>query len=74
MKEKKMNINDLENYLCDGTKVEDMLESDFDLFRVDELKQSYGRNDDMRLNRDFASYKRMKEDEFRQECKRREGY
>lgn len=74
MKEKKMNIVDLENKITDGIRIEDMLGSDFDSLRIDELGRSYSRNDDKQLDVDFRSYSKRKEEEFRQECRKRDGY
>lgn len=74
MKEKKMNIVDLENNLCDDIRIEEMLGSEFDLLRVDELNKSYNRYEDNQLDVDFRSYSKRKEEEFRQECRKRDGY
>lgn len=74
MKEKRMNIIDLENHLCDGIRIEDMLEPKFDSLRIDELNESYNRGEDKRLDEDFRRYSKMKEEEFRQECRKRDGY
>lgn len=74
MKEKKMNIVDLENNLCDGIRLEEMLGSEFDYLRIDELEQSYSRNEDTRLNRDFKNYFNMEVEKERQRIRKEEGY
>lgn len=74
MKEKKVNINDLENNLCDGKRIEDMLDSGFDSLRSDELGQSYNRNEDARLNRDFKNYFDKEVEKERQRVRKEEGY
>lgn len=74
MKEKKMNIDDLENKITDGIRIEDMLGSDFDSLRIDELGRSYSRNDDKQLNRDFDNYFRMEVEKERQRVRKEEGY
>lgn len=74
MKEKKMNIDDLENKITDGIRIEEMLGSDFDSLRIDELGRSYSRNDDKQLNRDFDNYFRMEVEKERQKVRKEEGY
>lgn len=74
MKEKKMNIVDLENNLCDGITLEEMLGSEFDYLRIDELEKSYNRNEDARLNRDFKDYFDREVEKERQRRRNEEGY
>lgn len=66
MREKKMNIEDLENALCDGVTIDEMLGIEADILRVDELHSSYERDEDRRLNNDFRDYRVAKEEEWRQ--------
>ena len=65
MREKIMNIKDLEDALSDGTTIDEML-GNADVLRIDELHSSYERGEDIRLNRDFQDYKTAKEEEWRQ--------
>ncbi|WP_418683752.1 hypothetical protein [Alistipes putredinis] len=74
MKEKKISIEKLEDCLCDGIKIDEMLGSGFDLLRVDELEQSYTREDDIRLNNDFRDYYKREEEKERQRIRQQEGY
>lgn len=69
MKEKKMNIKDLEDALYDGATIDGMLGIEADVLRVDELHSIYERSDDLRLNDDLQTYRRIKADEFRQRNK-----
>lgn len=69
-----MNIVDLENNLCDGIRIEEMLESGFDSLRIDELGRSYNRNGDAQLNRDFKSYFDMEVEKERRRVREKEGY
>lgn len=54
--ERKINLNDLENALCDGVSIDELLDNNFDSLYVKELNCSYGRFDDKILNEDFKSY------------------
>ena len=74
MKERKMNIVDLENNITDGIRIEEMLGSQFDLLRSDELGQSYNRNEDERLNRDFKNYLDKEIEKERRRVRKEEGY
>ncbi len=74
MKERKMNIVDLENNITDGIRIEEMLGSQFDLLRSDELGQSYNRNEDERLNRDFKNYLDKEVEKERRRVRKEEGY
>ncbi|WP_302592617.1 MULTISPECIES: hypothetical protein [Bacteroidales] len=65
MREKIMNIKDLENALSDETTIDEML-GNADVLRIDELHSSYERDEDIRLNRDFQDYKTTREEEWRQ--------
>lgn len=69
MREKKMNIKDLEDAIYDGLTIDDMLGIEADVLRVDELHGVYERGENIRLNNDFRVYQRIKEDEFRQKNK-----
>jgi hypothetical protein len=71
MKEKKMNITNLEKLLCEGSKIADMLEPEFEALRVDALGQSYTLNEDVKLNNDFKRYTERKAEEMRQEIKKK---
>lgn len=71
MKEKKMNITNLEKLLCEGSKIADMLEPEFESLRVDALGQSYTLNEDVKLNNDFKRYTERKAEEMRQEIKKK---
>lgn len=65
MREKIMNIKDLEDALCDGITIDEML-GNADVLRIDELHSSYERGEDIRLNRDFQDYKAARAEEWRQ--------
>ncbi len=66
MREKIMNIKDLEDALCDGITIDEMLGITADVLRIDELHSSYERGDDNRLNNDFRDYYTAKAEEWRQ--------
>ena len=66
MQDKIMNIKNVEDALCDGITIDEMLGIDADVLRIDELHSSYERGEDLRLNRDFQDYKTVKEGELRQ--------
>ena len=74
MKEKKMNITDLEDLLCDGTKIADMLESEFESLRIDTLGKSYLRGEDVQLNIDFKNYFDNEVEKERRRVRKEEGY
>ncbi|MBQ4279967.1 MAG: hypothetical protein IJC16_08460 [Rikenellaceae bacterium] len=67
MTEKKIDINTLENYLCDGMSIQNILdmEGPFEALRVEALQQTYMPGEDMRLNTDFRVYRRKEEEKFR---------
>lgn len=56
MKEKKISIADLEECLSDGGTIDEILGSDYNCLRVDELNRSYNRDEDAELNKDMRDY------------------
>lgn len=66
MREKIMNIKDLEEALCDGKTIDEMLGINADILRIDVLHSSYVRGDDIRLNNDFRDYYTAVVEECRQ--------
>ena len=57
MKNRSININDLENYLCDGISISEILdEGRYDALLVLEWNETYFPNEDKRLNRDMRHY------------------
>lgn len=57
MKQRSININDLENYLCDGISIREILdEGCYDALLVLEWNKTYFPNEDKRLNDDMRSY------------------
>lgn len=68
MREKKISIKDLEVNLCEGVTIDEMLGSDYDCLRVDELNRSYKRGEDAELNNDFRDYFNMKNKEESQKA------
>ena len=51
-----INLKDLENALCDGVLIDELLDNNYDSLFVKELNRSYGRLDDKILNEDFNSF------------------
>lgn len=74
MKERKMNIVDLENNITDGIRIEEMLGAEFDYLRIDELGRSYSRSEDKQLNRDFKNYYDREAEKYRRIMRKEEGY
>lgn len=66
MREKIMNIKDLEDALCEGITIDEMLGINADVLRIDEIHSSYERGDDNRLNNDFRDYYIANAEEWRQ--------
>ena len=57
MKELKKSFEEIDSRLTDGECLDDILGSNYDLLRVDELGRSYERNEEEILNQDVQSYR-----------------
>lgn len=57
MKELKKSFEEIDSRLTDGECLDDILGSNYDLLRVDELGRSYERNEEGILNQDVQSYR-----------------
>lgn len=57
MKELRKSFAEIDSRLTDGECLDDILGSNYDLLRVDELGRSYERNEEGTLNRDVQSYR-----------------
>ena len=57
MRELKKSFEEIDSRLTDGECLDDILGSNYDLLRVDELGRSYERNEEGILNQDVQSYR-----------------
>lgn len=57
MRELKKSFEEIDSRLTDGECLDDILGSNYDLLRVDELGRSYERNEEGVLNRDVQAYR-----------------
>lgn len=57
MKELKKSFEEIDSRLTDGECLDDILGSNYDLLRVDELGRSYERNEEEILNQDVQYYR-----------------
>lgn len=64
MKKKTININDLENYLCDGISISEILDKGhYDALFVLEWNKTYLPDEDKELNNDMRHYLRISYEE-----------